>query len=78
MTEAYEKISETCLPRGEFKLRYWFFADAPSPNIGRNCTVALFEKIYYEVPILTVFSNIGEDVQYRFRPHTGWGLHRFL
>jgi hypothetical protein len=24
--------------------------------------VALFEKIYYEVPILTVFSNIGEDV----------------
>jgi hypothetical protein len=28
--------------------------------------VALFEKIYYEVPILTVFSNIGEDVLYRF------------
>jgi hypothetical protein len=27
--------------------------------------VALFEKIYYAVPILTVFSNIGEDVQYR-------------
>ena len=27
--------------------------------------VALFEKIYYEVPIITVFSNIGEDVQYR-------------
>jgi hypothetical protein len=27
--------------------------------------VALFEKTYYEVPILTVFSNIGEDVQYR-------------
>jgi hypothetical protein len=26
---------------------------------------ALFEKISYEVPILTVFSNIGEDVQYR-------------
>ncbi len=26
--------------------------------------LALFEKIYYEVPILTVFSNIGEDVQY--------------
>ncbi len=25
--------------------------------------VALFEKIYYEVPLLTVFSNIGEDVQ---------------
>ncbi len=27
--------------------------------------VALFEQIYYEVPILTVFSNIGEDLQYR-------------
>jgi len=25
--------------------------------------VALFEKIYYEVHILTVFSNIGEDGQ---------------
>jgi hypothetical protein len=28
--------------------------------------VALLEKIYYEVPILTVFSNIGEDGQYRY------------
>jgi hypothetical protein len=37
MSEAYEKISETCLPRGEFKHRYWFFVDAP--NIGRNCSV---------------------------------------
>ena len=27
--------------------------------------IALFEKIYYEVPILTVFLYIGEDVQYR-------------
>jgi hypothetical protein len=27
--------------------------------------LALFEKISYEVLILTVFSNIGEDVQYR-------------
>ena len=27
--------------------------------------LALFEKIYYEVLILNVFSNIGEDVQYR-------------
>jgi hypothetical protein len=27
--------------------------------------VALFEKIYYEVPILTVFTNIWEDGQYR-------------
>jgi hypothetical protein len=27
--------------------------------------VALFEKIYNGEPILTVISNIGEDVQYR-------------
>ncbi len=32
-----EKIWETCMPRGEFKHRYWFFADAP--NIGRNVSV---------------------------------------
>ena len=28
--------------------------------------VALFEKIYDAEPILTVFSNIGEDGQYRY------------
>jgi hypothetical protein len=28
--------------------------------------VALFEKIYDGGPILTTFSNIGKDVQYRF------------
>jgi hypothetical protein len=28
--------------------------------------VALFEKIYDEKPILSVFSVIGEDGQYRF------------
>jgi hypothetical protein len=28
--------------------------------------VALFEKIYDGEPILTVVSNIGEDVQYRY------------
>jgi hypothetical protein len=27
--------------------------------------LALFEKIYYREPIFTVFSNIGEDIQYR-------------
>jgi hypothetical protein len=27
--------------------------------------VALLEKIYYEVPILTAFPNIAEDVEYR-------------
>jgi hypothetical protein len=47
------------MPRGEFKHRYWFFADAP--NIASNCS--LFEKIYDGEPILTVVSNIWEDVQ---------------
>ncbi len=28
--------------------------------------LALFEKIYFEVPILTVFWNIVENVQYLF------------
>jgi hypothetical protein len=28
--------------------------------------LALFEKIYYEVPILTVFSNIREDVKHLY------------
>ncbi len=27
--------------------------------------VALFEKVYDDGPIPTIFSNIGEDVQYR-------------
>jgi hypothetical protein len=27
------------MPRGEFKHRYWFFAE--TPNIGRNCRVIL-------------------------------------
>jgi hypothetical protein len=37
VSETYEKIWETCMPRGEFKHRYWFFTDAP--NIGRNVSV---------------------------------------
>jgi hypothetical protein len=28
--------------------------------------IALFEKIYDGEPIVTVISNIGEDVQYRY------------
>jgi hypothetical protein len=61
MSEAYLKIQETCLLRGEFKHCYWFFA--VTPNI--HGLLVLFEKIYYGKPIFTDFSNIGEDVQYR-------------
>jgi hypothetical protein len=28
--------------------------------------LALFEKIYYRGPIFTVFSIIGDDIQYRY------------
>jgi hypothetical protein len=34
-------------------------------SLGSVALFTLFEKIYYEVPILTVFANIGEHEQYR-------------
>ncbi len=34
------------MPRGEFKHRYWFFADTLQTSHG---LLALFEKIYYGV-----------------------------
>ncbi len=49
------------MPLGEFKHRYWFFADTQTSH----GLLALFEKIYYGEPIFTDFSNIGENVQYR-------------
>jgi hypothetical protein len=30
VSEEYKKIRETYKPRGEFKHRYWFFADTPN------------------------------------------------
>jgi hypothetical protein len=58
-SELYEKIRETCMPRGEFKHRYW---SLPTLQISPGI-VALFEKINDSEPILTVVSNIGEEVQ---------------
>ncbi len=49
------------MPRDKLKHRYWFFATL---QISLEI-IALFEKIYDGGPILTVVSNIGEDVQYR-------------
>jgi hypothetical protein len=60
VSELYEKIQEACMPRGEFKHSYWFFTDTPNIAI---VIVTLFEKIYNGKPILTVVSNIGEDVR---------------
>jgi hypothetical protein len=37
VSDFYEKIRETYMPRGEFKHRYWFIAD--TPNIGKNFCV---------------------------------------
>ncbi len=45
--------------RAQFKQRYSFFA-VVQIALG---IVALFEKIYHEEPIFTVFSVNGEDVQ---------------
>ncbi len=49
------------MPRGEFKHRYWFFAD--TPNVA--WTVSVIWKDLYGEPIFTNFSNIGDNVQYR-------------
>ncbi len=58
VSEVCEKMRVTYKPRAQFKHRYYFLAE--TPNFAR--IVALFEKIYDEQPILTVFSNIGEDI----------------
>ncbi len=56
-----KKSGKLACTRGEFKHSYWYFAETPNVAwIGR-----LFEKIYYREAIFTVFSNIGEDIQYR-------------
>jgi hypothetical protein len=49
------------MPRGDSNIA---IGSLPTLQILQG-TVALFEKIYDGSPILTVFSNIGEDVQYR-------------
>jgi hypothetical protein len=50
------------MPRAQFKHR---FDSLPTLQISL-VIIALFEKIYDRKPILTVISNIGEDVQYRY------------
>ncbi len=55
-----KKIQETCMPRGQFNIA---IDSLPTLQISKGI-IALFEKIYDGKPILTIFSNIGEDVQY--------------
>jgi hypothetical protein len=59
-SEAYGKIRETCIPRGNSNIGI----DAlPKLQISVGF-IALFEKIYYGELIFAVISNNGEDVQY--------------
>ncbi len=39
-----KKIRETSMPRGEFKYRYWFFAD--TPNIAWIVSVILKDLLW--------------------------------
>jgi hypothetical protein len=59
--EAYEKIQETCIPRGNLNIA---IDTLPTLEISLGVK-ALFEKIYDGEPCFTFISNIGEDVQYR-------------
>ncbi len=58
--EAYKKIRENSKPRGQVKHSFKFFSDSQKSQ----GIVTLYEKIYDGEPILTVFSNIGEEIQY--------------
>ena len=57
MSEAYEKIWETSAHVVNSNIA---IGSLPTLQISLGI-VALFEKIYDGEPILTVFSNIGED-----------------
>jgi hypothetical protein len=63
-----------CNPRGQFKNRNWFL---PTLHISIGI-VALFEKIYGEAPILTVFQPtsflIGQSIPLIRYQGTTWYL----
>jgi hypothetical protein len=61
VSEAYEKVKETCKLRGSSNIA---IDSLPTLQISVGI-IALFEKIYDGEPMLPVFSNIGDDVQYR-------------
>jgi hypothetical protein len=58
VSELYEKIRETCMPRGDSNIA---IGSLPTLQISVGI-FRLFEKIYYGEPIVTVVSNIGKDV----------------
>jgi hypothetical protein len=57
VSELYEKIRETYMPRGNSNTA---IDSSPTNQISLEI-LALFEKKYDGEPILTVVSNIGED-----------------
>ncbi len=62
MSEAYEKIREIA-----FHIVNLYVAIDSLPTLQIPLRIVeLFEKIYDGEPILTVFSNIGEDVHYLY------------
>ncbi len=58
VSEAYEKSAKLARRVANSNIA---IGSLPTLQISLGF-VALFEKIYYEVPILTIFSNIREDV----------------
>jgi hypothetical protein len=61
VSELFEKIRETCMHVVNSNIA---IGSLPTLQISVGI-FALFEKIYDGEPIVTVVSNIGEDVQYR-------------
>jgi hypothetical protein len=59
MSEVYEKIGKIA---SHLLNSYNAMNSLPTLQISLGI-IALFEKIDYDVPILTIFSNIGEDVR---------------
>jgi hypothetical protein len=63
VSELYEKIRETCMPRGVVNSNN---AIGSLPTLQISVGIfPLFEKIYDGEPIVTGVSNIGKDVKYR-------------
>ncbi len=56
VSDAYEKIWETCMPRGKFKHRYWFFAE--TPNVAWIVSVIL-KDLLFKSDLYRLFKHRG-------------------
>ncbi len=58
-----KKIRETCMPRGKFKRRYWFFA--ATPNTAGNCSI-IWKDLWWRADSYRLLKYRGGcTVQYR-------------